>query len=637
MRIRFHMFALVLAMSNAVAVLTQAQEVNQDGSASSVGAMANSFEDRVVYYPKIRPGYSAWVKLFQFGNGDIGLSFDEVRRGPNPHFNPIPIEFIEAAGAPYRFHHNFYSTAHPDLLHESVYMKSSDGGKTWEETGRASGNGGYMAGYADGRMVRFQYGQNEMHPERGQDRYVTVVEDSHDGGKTWNSIARLLPGFSFNAHRLKKLGDGSLVASGVVKPTMGPGGSREKQDMSYPNERKNGTSALMFSRDAGYTWTGPHYVLQGVTAFEPDFVELNDGRLLIINSSVQMGAQTRQFVNRVSTGLVCEAVIDITGAGEVAGKPQSGLVPETVDITPDGLIVGTRRGGKYTCSNDLGKTWHVISGAENCKYQPQLVALPDGQFLTAWHLGTDAAFGQHDMCIGVHSFRLQANLPAPTLLTLDRSLSPSGDQFINAHRARLTVGGEPVAGKSIELRIKPTWTLGHIFNTTPIDKVKDVRTAVTDENGVADFLLSEYDLLPDLYFSYAVQATFTPDSNDNVAACKSPMYDARAMAARRNSPHTYHVYIANNVFFLSAPAAEKYPELRDLVERFERFDEDATMSEWADAMGSEKRAGEILDFLLPTGILTETKDGKYRWLRAVHCGSKVIEKVQVNDLEDHAA
>jgi hypothetical protein len=61
------------------------------------------------------------------------------------------------------------------------------------------------------------------------------------------------------------------------------------------------------------------------------------------------------------------------------------------------------------------------------------------------------------------------------------------------------------------------------------------------------------------------------------------------------------------------------------------------MSEWADAMGSEKRAGEILDFLLPTGILTETKDGKYHWLRAVHCGSKVIEKVQVNDLEDHAA
>ena len=93
------MFALVLAMSNAVAVLTQAQEVNQDGSASSVGAMANSFEDRVVYYPKIRPGYSAWVKLFQFGNGDIGLSFDEVRREPNPHFNPLLIEFIEAAGA----------------------------------------------------------------------------------------------------------------------------------------------------------------------------------------------------------------------------------------------------------------------------------------------------------------------------------------------------------------------------------------------------------------------------------------------------------------------------------------------------------------------------------------------------------
>ena len=651
MKGRFQLLVVVLAVSNAIAVSTQAQEedtqnyilplqpIDQDGSASKTSAAkAIHFEDRVVYYPEHRPGYTGWVKLFQFGNGEIGLSFDEVRRGPNPHFSPIAIDFIEAAGAPYRFHHIFYSTAHPNLFHESVYMKSSNGGKTWEETGRAFSNGGYMAGYPDGRMVRFQYGQHHMHPERGQDRHVTIVEDSRNGGKTWNPIARLLPGFTFSPHRLRKLRDGSLVASGVVRPTMGPGGSRATRQTMYPGERDWAMlAALMFSPDAGYTWTGPHYVLQGVMAWEPDFVELSDGRLLMINSSIQTGDQTRQFVSRVSTSFVCDAVIDITGAGEVADKAQTGIVPETVDITPDGLIVGTRRGGAYTCSNDLGKTWHLIDNAKKCKYQPQLVALPDGQFLAAWHLGTDAAFGQQDMCIGLHSFRLQADLPEPTLLTLSRSLSPSGDQFINAHRARLTVGGNPVAGKSIELRIKTIWTpTEHLFNTTPIDEAKDVRTVITDENGVADFLLSEYDQLPDLYFNYVVQATFTPGPNDNMAAGKSVMYDVVAMAAKRNAPHAYHVYLANNVLFLSAPAAEKYPELRELVGRFKRFDEDATMSQWADAMGGEKRAREILDFLLSSGILTETPDGKYHWLRAVHCGEKVIVKVQVNDLEDYA-
>ena len=43
-------------------------------------ARAVDFEEQVVYFPEHRPGYTAWVNLFLFGNGDIGLTFDEIRR-----------------------------------------------------------------------------------------------------------------------------------------------------------------------------------------------------------------------------------------------------------------------------------------------------------------------------------------------------------------------------------------------------------------------------------------------------------------------------------------------------------------------------------------------------------------------------
>ena len=605
--------------------------------ADELTAMAVNFEEKVVYYPQERPGYVGWVSLFLFGNGELGMAFDEVRRVPNPRFIPPSIEYLEAISFVYRYSQGGAPAAHPKLLHEAVYMKSSDGGRTWQVTGRDWGKTSYTTGYPDGRMIRMPGGyQQSAFYERGADRLYTSVEESRDGGKTWKQIARLLDGYMFSVFRVKKLRDSSLIAIGPITPISGPGGSRSVRGMRYPGERSLVQAALMHSPDGGYTWTGPHYVLQGVPAWEPDFVELRDGRLLVINSSVQRGAQTRQFVHRVNAGFVCDPVTNIEGMGADAHNVQSGIVPETVDITSEGLIIGTRRGGMYSCSNDLGQTWHLIAGAPKSNYQPQGVSLPDGRFLNAWHLGTDSVFGQQDMCIGLHSFRLQANLPAPTQLTLVRSLSADGSQYVNTHRARLTGGGNPISGKTIELRVKHTWNSDGTHNATPIDKVKDVRTAITDENGVADFLLSEYDLLPDLYFSYVVQATFTPEPNDNMTAGKSAMYDARAMTAKRNSPHAYHIYCAENTLFISGPTAEEYPELKELTERIDDFNEDLTMGQLVDSLGGQKRGRQIVDFLIANNILDQVSDGKYRWYRTVHCGPKVIEHVRVNDLEDYA-
>ena len=95
--------------------------------------------------------------------------------------------------------------------------------------------------------------------------------------------------------------------------------------------------------------------------------------------------------------------------------------------------------------------------------------------MAAWHRGTDSAFGQQDMCIGIHTFRLKANLPQPTKLTLERSLSEDGSQFINAFSSRLTVGGNPVLDKTIELRVKLAWRPDSTYDPTPVGESTDVR------------------------------------------------------------------------------------------------------------------------------------------------------------------
>lgn len=608
--------------------------LRNETTAAKPGAVALAFEERVIYYPAQRPGHVAWVNLFLFGNGDMGLSFTETRRAPNPRFIPPSIDFVEAFSRPYKFS-ALLCAAQPNLLSEAVYMKSSDAGATWQETGRSWGKSAYLAGYPDGRMVRVLYNQQAEHYERGLDRFYTPVEESCDGGNTWTQIARLLEGSGFAPFRVKKLRDGSLIALGGLSPSFGPGGSRPTSVIAMPGERIGVGQAFMFSPDAGYHWTGPHYVFQGLATPEPDFVELADGRLLFINSSVQAGPQVWQIVHRQTNGFLCEPVTDIHDAGADNRNTQSGIVPETVDITPDGLIVGARRQGGYACSSDLGQTWHGIENTNECKYQPQGVCLPDGRFMAAWHLGTDAPFGQQDMCIGLASFRFEVNLPQATRLTLERVLSDDASHYLNTHQARLTVAGKPVSGRTVTLYVKSVWRPDSTYNATPIEQTEDVRVAVTNDDGMATFALSEREAIRDIHDGYFVQASFTPASQDNVAPCRSASYSVHTLTGKRATPYTHPIYFANWTLFLSAPAAKQYPELLGLVERIDRFDEDATLAQWAKMIGSASRAQEIVEFLLANHILTRTEDDKYRWYRAVHCGPKIVENVRVDDVPDY--
>ena len=162
---------------------------------------------------------------------------------------------------------------------------------------------------------------------------------------------------------------------------------------------------------------------------------------------------------------------------------------------------------------------------------------------------------------------------------------------------------------------------------------------VADDNGVATFALPRLDSIRDIHDSHTMQANFVPQAGDNLAACVSPGINAYTLTTKRGVPYSYPLYFSENSLFVSAPTAERFPELVDLVDRFHRngrgFVEDATIDEWAGIMGGRKRAQTIVDFLVANRILTETAEGKYRWYRSVHCGGQVIQHVRVDDVPDY--
>ena len=606
------------------------------------GAGAVGFEERWAYYPRERSGYTAWVSLFHFGNGELGLAVNEIRRGRNPHFQPPTIEFVEAMSEPYRVAPDLLPGCNRDLLSEYVSLRSADGGKTWEETGRCSAatRHYWYTGFPDGRLVRV-IGTQHYRYEVGAERLCNVIEESRDGGNTWQEIARIAQGKFFYVHKWKKLSSGTIVAVGPVMPSFGLGGDRAARHTRMPGHVLPDQTAFFASDDGGHSWSGPHYILPGIEAWEPDFVELPDGGLLFVNSTVQAGRAVRQIVRKIGTGWMNEPLMEIArGASEDDSDVQGGFTPEAIAIRPDGLIVGARRNNAYSCSNDLGENWHEIAGAPNCKYQPAIECLPDGRLLAAWHLGGDTRFGEVDMYIGVHEFGVEAKLPQPTRLSLDRELAADARRYISAFRATLTARGEPVAGREVELRVRNSWLPQPDGRQDPTDvwDSPDVRTAVTDESGVARFELADKEAIPDIHHGYWVAASFTPRPGDSLAPCKGPVQAAYPLTPARHDPAPHPVYINHGLVMITPATAERFPELPDVVKAFNVPDPDATIDKWIEIVGAEQRAKEILEFLMDNHVIAVDDDGVYHWYRSVHSGAEGepwVHEVRVCELEEY--
>jgi len=604
-------------------------------------ARAVDFEERDAYCPEVRPGYAAWVSLFHFGNGDLGVALNEIRRGENPDFSAPTVEFVEAMGSPYRVTPDLLPASNRDLLSEYVSLVSSDQGKTWRETGRCPVDTRHYwyVGFPDGRLVRVIATQHYRY-KVGEERLCNVVEESCDGGSTWNELARIMEGKFFYVHKWKKLKSGAIVAVGPVVQSFGPGGARETRHSTVPGQILPNETAFLISEDGGRTWDGPHYILPGITSWEPDFVDLSDGSLLFINSTVQAGRAVRQITRKTVSGWVNDPLMEIHRGAPIDDDVQGGFTPETIAIRPDEMIVGARRGKVYSCSNDLGENWYEIDGAPKCNYQPIIECLSDGRLLTAWHLGGDTRFGEFDMVIGTHAFVVEADLPTPTKLTLERALSEDGSRYVNAFDATLTAAGAPAVGRDIEMRVKNNWLDQPDGRMNPVDvwESPDVRKAVTDERGVARFALADKDAIPDIHHGYVVAVSFTPKEADELAACKGPTRGGYPLTPSKSDPAPYPIYLNHGLVMVTPDTAKRFPDLADVVKAFNVPDPDTTVEKWIDVAGSAERAREILDFLVQNHVVAVDDAGVYHWYRSVHSGGQGepwIHELRVCDLEEH--
>jgi hypothetical protein len=293
--------------------------------------------------------------------------------------------------------------------------------------------------------------------------------------------------------------------------------------------RQELTCGVFTSSDDGKTWSLPLTAFPSLWTWEPDFVELPGGDLLFVNSDMQDGPQVRQYFRKTAKGFIPGPVYDIV----------SGRAPETFVYSKSGLLVGSLRGVGYMCSNDEGATWHTISDIPKCPYQPYMIELADGRFLNVWHHGADLRVGDGEQWLGNHTFRLDAHLPSPTQLKIERLLNSEKNQYINAFQVALTSGGKPLAGK----RVHVAWHVNSQskkYHTGDYLKSDDPRIAgtreeaTTDAHGKATIDLSKLeDHPPTIHCHYRVTAWFEPvDGDAMLTPSRSDVYSAYTANAR---------------------------------------------------------------------------------------------------------
>ncbi|MDR1692487.1 MAG: glycoside hydrolase, partial [Oscillospiraceae bacterium] len=414
------------------------------------------------------------------------------------------------------------------------------------------------------------------------------------------------------------------IACGPVFESFGPGYTRRGRHDVSEDVIENIQTCFFCSKDRGLTWSQPHYVLPGIQAREPDFVDLGDGSILFVNSDVYAARSVRQVVRNTRFGYVNEPLRAIFYGAESVNGSLDGYVPETVAQMENGLLIGARRHAPYAVSNDMGENWHRID-APDCEYQPSLEVMPDGEVVTVWHHGGDSPFGQRDMHIGLHRFYLKEDLPKPIKLRAERMLSPDGSYFDNRFLFALTSADKPLAGQTLTVRYQWAWNEDGTYNTKPLSEFASEITVVTDGNGEAVADLTFLEKTADIFKGYSVDCVYA----GGCAETRSDCLYCYVMSPKRGVGDRYPFYLMNGVLVLSPAAAKEFPFIkkafRDLPCENGVFTEEA----WLLACRSAPGAVRALEALRNAHIVEEAPGG-YRCCRSTHQTSDCIRECRVS-------
>lgn len=577
-------------------------------------AWAGSFEQHTVYTPVVHPGFVAWVSVFTYGDGTVGLSFDERMKMDNPDFLNPKLEYAHAAGVPVSYCSVEAGSA--DQQSFRVYMRSRDG-IHFEETGRCPRSEGSFCnfGFPDGRIIGLDVSRQNAARTGWSDHIL--VRESTDGGRTWRPVRKLLEGTAPYIWRTRRLNDGTvIVLASFFGTPWGPGRLRATRTTSLPDETNQSKVQTFFMTTTdGYHYSGPHYILPGLGAHEYDVVEDANGDLRFIAGDVQGHPCGFQQVKRSPDGWINGTVFPIhAGAPEdVMVDPQGGYVPETIvyDSRHDCLL-GYRRNRCFSLSNDNGANWTriLMDAPYTHLYQPQIIVLPDGRAALYGHSGGgDSAFGEKDMSIGVTILDpvCAGELPKPTRLTMDRMLSEDGSHYLNAYWARLLSGDRPVAGVEVEFRFKLFWDADGTINTTPQENAPIRLTALTDAEGCAVVHADMFDGISDIHYAYNVDAVCHGTST--LRGCTGPTLSVLAMTPYRRCRFPRDAHMAGGTLYLSPDFLRDFPEAMDAL---------AGVVGESGVLPEGTLCPEAACRLVNSGVLKPGEDGALHWIPNVH-------------------
>lgn len=573
-----------------------------------------AFEQHTIYSPRQHPGFVAWVSAFDFGDGTVGLAFDERIQQHNPNFRNPKLEYYHCASLPVSYCSVEAGSADQQAFR--VYMRSSDG-IHFEETGRCPRSEGSFCnlGFPGGRIIGMDVSrQNE--DRTGWSDFIQVRE-SLDGGTTWRPIRRMLEGCATYLWRTYRLKDGSwvIIASFFGTP-WGPGKRRPTRTASLPNE--TGVSKIQtffLTTKDGYTYSAPNYIMPGIGAHEYDVVETPEGDLLFIAGDVQGHPCGYQLVRRSPDGWINGNLYPIHAGAprDPDQNPQGGYIPETIAYDERyGCLIGYRRNQCFSLSNDNGENWTriIMDCPYTHLYQPQILALPDGRIALYGHRGGgDSAFGENDMSIGAIIIDpvCARDLPKPTVLTMDRMLSEDKSHYLNAFWARLTSGDIPLPGAEIEFRFKLFWDNDGCINTAPMNQAPIRLRAVTDENGTAKVHASMFDGQADIHYAYSVDAVFY--GTDTLRSCASPNLNELAMSPYRNCAFPRDAHMAGGTLYLAPQFMQDFPEALDILRKhvgYSRYFPESALRP------------EAIARLLKSGALFRDERGYLQWTPNIH-------------------
>jgi hypothetical protein len=486
-------------------------------------AKAIDFESRKAYQSKHRPSYTAWVSFFRDEQGRWYLTCEEVTR-PDKPLPKCSREQWYRENLPVGYDKSQY-------LMEMVILRSTDDMKTWEVISREPARFQHSAGtYAnqirtrDGRFLRFVWAPYSLDPSVKPNE---IFWESDDDGKTWKKMPDFVDPnhFHYFPNRLRMLRDGTLVIFIPHWPRVELGTERPTRGTTRLDVMGETSAMLFFSHDQGRSWSGPLPIYNAMTVSETDFVELPNGDLLFINNSI-FAHPGRQIVYRNGNRFTPGPYEPVKFLGADA------LVPETVCLTDDGILIGCMRCSEYMWSDDLGESWWRIQdipvlegGMDNPQrmecYQPTIEYVGDGLVACAGHYGGDDALFSVDEYLNIHLFRLEVlSKPrkAPRIL-VSRDFDEAADRWLNAYTITLTCEGVPLPDKEIEFWYAERYQPGYedFPNHSLEERIQmggKLLKARTDSNGAAHVSLPEMEEVTYIHLSYQFVVRFNADRSD---------------------------------------------------------------------------------------------------------------------------